>query len=159
MNFIIVLLIALQAPIQQSVVVEKMEYYTLCYAEQMQMLHPENPYGWILSVEFKNLEGPQEWLEVPVEEEDWVGESDANVMYWTATITYDPTSLSTKPDWYLRQTAVHELWHVIMWELAELAEKYNEAWAYQLEEQLNTRIERWPFWLDMCPWPKETENE
>ena len=127
----------------QTGVAEKMTYYTTCYAEEMQMLHPANPEGWILTV--VNGEIPDSTGRA------WHGEAEADVKYRTATITYDTLNLAKHPDWYLRQTAVHELWHIILWELAELAEAYHFDWAYQEEEKLNTKIERWPFWLEMCP--------
>ena len=131
-SLVLLLLLALQGG-----VAKRMEHYTRCYADEMQMGH------WIIATDFAGIDS--------ADTEGWVGESDANVLYYTATIKYDTLNLADKPDWYLRQTAVHELWHVVLWELAELAEGYHEEWAYQIEEQLNTRIERWPLWQRLCP--------
>lgn len=115
--------------------------YTQCYAEELGLTDT-----WKIEVAFDSL--PQ----------DWIAATSALPGYYIAYITYDTTALrevfdgfeeSTDIDAVIRRVVLHELWHVMTWELGELAVAANP-YGRRIEEQLATRIERLPLWQDIC---------
>ncbi len=69
--------------------------------------------------------------------------------YLRATIFFSPMFFGL-PDVTQRQGIVHELVHILEWELGELAERTNMTWGLRLQEQLATTIERWDIWEGVC---------
>jgi hypothetical protein len=118
-----------QAMAQESAIEETVA----CYASLMD-ISPR----WEVSVEV--LSAPEDDAYAGV-----VAEPD----YHRATIYLDPRFFKKPPE-VQRRDIVHELFHILEWELGELAEQTNERWALRLQERLATHVERWPFWLDYC---------
>lgn len=104
---------------------------TACYAGEMNVPHA-------VEVKFRNLH------------DDWLAVTEVDADYLRATIVYDLSLMSTIADSTVRKTVVHELMHVMTWELVELAEALAEDLAWRLDEQLATRIERMDIWQDLC---------
>ena len=122
--------------------------YTECYSAELGLNN-----DWEISLTFDSLP------------KGWVAATRAMPGYYRAQIAFDTTSLRESLDMVepgerdavLRQVVLHELWHVMVWEIGELAGKANPLYAHRLEEQLLTRIERLPFWQTLCqeefaPW-------
>jgi len=107
-----------------------MTAYTECYAEVMQL-----PFS--VMVEFEDMG------------ED-LAQTEVEVDYLTASIKYSLEALAEEPDAALRRTVVHELIHVLTWELGLLADEVDLVHSLTLFEQIATRVERWPFWLKVC---------
>lgn len=112
---------------------------TQCYSEELGL----DPV-WEIEVKFDSLPN------------GWIAATSAMPAYYRATIYYDTTAMQEALDEFeggtdaaIRRVVLHELWHVMMWEFTELAELTN-AYASRLEEQFVTRIERLPFWQDLC---------
>ena len=114
-----------------SELMQVLHMLTMCYASVMGV-----PYN--VTVEFEDLE------------EDLVAWADVDPDYLTSTITYDPEDMATYPDSVRRQTVVHELVHVLTWELVEVAEASDEELAWRLWEQFATRVEHWYMWPGVC---------
>ena len=104
---------------------------TACYASVMNV-------HYTVAVEFEDLEG------------SIVATAEAHPAYLTSTITYDVERLMTETESFIRETVVHELTHIMTWELAELAEQASKGLAWRLWEQYVTRVERWHMWQGVC---------
>ena len=130
MRLVAAVLIELSASVSQ---------YTQCYIEELGL-----DKNWQIDIVFEDLP------------DGWVAATGARPSYYRASVTYDTTSirgaldrLGADDDAVLRRLVVHELWHIITWELAEMATHANP-YATRIEEQLATRIERMPFWQRLC---------
>ena len=108
--------------------------YTTCYAEQMGLGK------WEISVAFAPLDD--------TEAATW---ADPN--YYLAEITYDTAAFERRTDRYVRWIVAHELAHIELWELGELAAKHNPEWGLRLEEQAASRIARWAALRGVCGSP------
>ncbi len=115
--------------------------YTQCYSAELGL-----DKEWKIDLTFEPLP------------EGWVGATYAMPGYYRARIAFDTTAMrqaldslpdGTDVDAAIRRVVLHELWHVMLWEISELAAKANP-YAHRLEEQLATRIERLPLWQDLC---------
>ena len=71
----------------------------------------------------------------------------ADTIYQIAEIEYDTLNLQGKNEVFLRRTVIHELLHVLLWDLAEEGD-------LDTEEQTISSIDRWPLWQRMCPLPE-----
>ena len=115
--------------------------YTQCYSEELGL-----DKDWKIELAFDSLPHGH------------IAATGALPSYYRAEITYDTTAIrgaldsfapDTDVDAVLRRIVIHELWHVMMWEISELATETNR-YALRIEEQLVTRISRLPFWQDLC---------
>lgn len=104
---------------------------TACYAGAMGV-----PYG--VEVDFEGVET------------GYQAQTSVDVEYLTAYISYDLEELAEESDSTLRLVVVHEVTHVLTWELGLLADEADVDASLQLFEQLATRVERWPMWQEMC---------
>jgi len=60
------------------------------------------------------------------------------------------SSSEEEPDHRVRWIVVHELAHIWLWPLGELAEEYHEEWGVRLQEQAATRIANLAVWQTVC---------
>ena len=112
--------------------------YTECYANVMGITP-----RWEVDIEFD--------YELPVDEDDqWAASTDARPDYLMVTIAYNLAYLKDASDQELRETVVHELVHVSLWELLELIPDEAEELCLRREEQLCTEVSRRPFWQELC---------
>ena len=122
-----------QSPIQQSLL-----EYTACYADVMGITP-----RWEVDVEFE--------YELPVDKDDrWSAVIDAEPDYLTASIAYNLAYLKDASDQEVRQTVIHELVHVSLWEMLELIPEEDEELSLRREEQLTTEVSKRPFWQELC---------
>ncbi len=99
-----------------------------CYYDAMVMT------PWRITVEFWSLD------------DDILAQTGANPPYWNATIRYDLEALSEEDPSDVRGTVIHELFHVLSWELGLVAESAANTrvefdHALDLQEDLATRVE------------------
>ena len=124
--------------VKQSAIKQTLLEYTACYAEVMGITP-----RWEVDVEFE--------YDLAVDEDDrWAAATDAEPDYLTVTITYNLAYLKDASDQELRETVIHELVHVGLWELLELIPEEAEELSHRREEQLTTEVSRLPFWQDLC---------
>ena len=89
--------------------------------------------------------------ELPVDEDDrWAAATDAEPDYLTVNIEYNLAYLKDVSDHEVRETVIHELVHVSLWELLELIPEEAEELSLRREEQLTTQVSRRPFWQELC---------
>ncbi len=124
--------------VKQSAIKQTLLEYTACYAEVMGITP-----RWEVDVEFE--------YELPVDENDrWAAATDAKPNYLTVTIDYNLAYLKDASDQELRETVIHELVHVGLWELLELIPEEAEELSLRREEQLTTEVSRRSFWQKLC---------
>jgi hypothetical protein len=124
--------------VKQSAIKQTLLEYTACYAEVMGITP-----RWEVDVEFE--------YDLAVDEDDrWAAATDAEPDYLTVTITYNLAYLKDASDQELRETVIHELVLVGLWELLELIPEEAEELSHRREEQLTTEVSRLPFWQDLC---------
>ncbi len=124
--------------VKQSAIKQTLLEYTACYAEVMGITP-----RWEVDVEFE--------YELPVDEDDrWAAATDAKPDYLTVTIGYNLAYLKDASDQELRETVIHELVHVGLWELLELIPEEAEELSPRREEQLTTEVSRRRFWQELC---------
>ena len=113
-----------------------LEEAVTCFADAMTL-----PVVWRLNYEYVT----------PDTTRDAYAWTVADSMYRTATLAFDTTymfaALTTEQ---LRETVIHELSHVWLWELAEIGQRQEERHGLMVEEQTISFIERWPLWADVC---------
>jgi len=76
-----------------------------------------------------------------------LAETGVDLDYFQAEIAFDTLEIDKMP---LRPIIVHELGHILLWELGVLAEAQDEPRALRLQEQLLTLIQRWYMWNAVC---------
>jgi len=106
--------------------------YTRCYAEAM------NLQNWEIEISFER-----------VDEDGSEAGTFADPQYFMAEISYDTTAFERRDDEYLRWVVVHELFHVWIWQLAEIAQNpelsggtEQTTYALLLEERLGSQFAR-----------------
>ncbi len=125
--------------VKQSAIKQTLLEYTACYAAVMGITP-----RWEVEVEFE--------YELPLDEDDrWAAATDAKPDYLTVTIEYNLAYLKDASDQELRETVIHELVHVGLWELLELIPEEAEELSLRREEQLTTEVSRRRFWQELCP--------
>ena len=115
---------------------DMLEEAVTCFADAMTL-----PVVWRLNIEYVT----------PDTTRDAYAWTTADAMYRTATLAFDTTymfaALTTEQ---IRQTVIHELSHVWLWELAEIGQRQEERHGLMVEEQTISFIERWPLWANVC---------
>ena len=130
--------VARPSAVKESAIRQTLLEYTACYADVMGITP-----RWEVDIEFD--------YELPVDEDDqWAASTDAKPDYLTVTIAYNLAYLKDASDQELRETVVHELVHVSLWELLELIPDEAEELCLRREEQLCTEVSRRPFWQELC---------
>ena len=114
----------------------RLERYTSCYATEMQLLPT-----WAISVDFHAIE---------IDGRVFSGGTVVQPNYYQARISFDTTQIDFGNDAGLRTLVVHELMHVWLWELTELATSTHQPLAQRWNEQATTLISRWPVWQELC---------
>ena len=103
-----------------------------CYYDAMVMP------PWRVEVEFWDLDG------------DILAQTGANPYYFNAVIRYDLELLAAEDSADVRGTVIHELFHILSWELGLYAEAEDYQVALGLQEKLASRIEQWGAMLAVC---------
>ena len=68
--------------------------------------------------------------------------------YLTAYIAYDLNKIQDSTE--ARVTVIHEMAHVLTWDLGLVADEADAERSMELFEQLATRIEKWEAWDNVC---------
>ena len=98
--------------------------------------------------------GLQRWeITLNLGDFEYEGATEADPSYLTAEIDIDTTELRYHRDLYIRRLVVHELVHVLLWELTEPLWEADTVKAERNEERLATEIERWEVWPFLCQIP------
>ncbi len=131
----LVLLGIFSASSRQATFDYRFAQYVDCYADEM-LLTPR----WHIGLKYL----------VPDSTRGVYAETEADPAYLSATIWVDTAAMTADglSDEEVRQTAVHELSHVWLWESAAIGQKYEDG--LRVEERTVSGVSRWPLWLGLC---------
>ena len=116
--------------------IEMLEGTVACFADAMAL-----PVIWRLNIEYLTPDAARE--EYAFTTADPIHRAETLTFY----TTYMFTSLTTAQ---LRETVIHELSHVWLWELAEIAQRVERRHGLMVEEHTISSMERWPLWANVC---------
>lgn len=94
---------------------------TYCYSATLRISPP-----WEININFDTTRI----------ENGWVAATQASVDYHSAIISFDTLLIQRLAPPQVRRVVVHELWHVVLWELGLLAEETDHVYATRVQEQL-----------------------
>jgi len=118
---------------------QKLIAYTLCYANLLGVT-PRFHIDLVFETETN---------------EEYTSYAIADPAYLDAEIGYVLTDLAAAPDSVLKEYAVHEVLHVLLWEFAAYAERASDSLTVLAkEEQLITSVSRRPMWQRFCTMEK-----
>lgn len=115
--------------------------YMRCYADWMGLIP-----RWQINVLFQ-----------PPEDTTAVATTLAQSQYLMALIRINEKIFQPYSDHARRQTLVHELWHIPLWELGRLAIQGDSIVGSYLIEQVVSEISHQPIWQRICQWTKKEE--
>lgn len=114
--------------------------YLQCYARVMGFSDP-----WTFAITFHDT------LPTNPDSVWWAAATEVDLDYYHVEMEFWLPFIAQRGDVDRRRLVVHELAHVWIWELGELAEVADYQRAQRPQEQLATRIEHWLPWLATCP--------
>jgi hypothetical protein len=96
---------------------------SVCYAGELEVTPP-----WQIDIKFSVIGD--------------YAETAADSDYHEAEIYYDMSLINELSDKEIRETVIHELWHLVLWELGLMAEETNYDYALTVQEQQATHAAR-----------------